>query len=404
MKLNVVVAFSKIAFLGISLTLFACQKKSSDSTTPPQSSQNVTPPESSTPPTASTSPAPTETPTSPTPAPIRYLYFAAGGCYAGGLGTTRPTATSSSGLISRINLTNAQLQAVPIIDYLQYGLNLWPVGITNYDKDYLLANIMTSSSGFRIDKIKKNSILEKTDYLVDLTNLNTPLRSISKLTDGSILISRSTMIEKYNSSNTRVLNTLGNASYISNPLDVCSNSKTIITSALQLPNNQILFTHAGGATNNRLAIVDKDGYDATTDCKSAYTFSAADSSTSPATVAVPTAAVLIPNTSPYQLIVATTATVASHDQLWLFTINPTTNAITYVKSLYNDGSFVKGATAMTYDSTDNSLYVANGSIALGNSIEKFTYDSTTQTLLRTTSTFLGLNFETQCINSMFIDE
>ena len=56
---------------------------------------------------------------------------------------------------------------------------------------------------------------------------------------------------------------------------------------------------------------------------------------------------------------------------------------------------------MTYDETEKTLYVANGSTSYGNTIEKFSYDLQNQKLDRV-NTFLGLNFDTQCINSMFI--
>ena len=376
--------------------LFSCQKKEDSSSSANQATQAPTEnPEAAPTPNPTLTPAPTSTPES------RYLYFASGGCYAGGLATTRPTSVSASGFVSRISLDHAEVQARPVFDYFQASLNLWPVGITNYDHDYLLANVMTSTAGFRIDKIKKSSLQEKSDFIVDLTNLNSVLRSITMLDDKSLLISRSSIVEKYNSSTIRITNSLGTASFINNPLDVCSNSKTLISSVLPLPNRQILMTHAGGASNNRLFIIDKDGYDSTTDCKSAYTFSAADSTAMPGTVAVPTAAVLVSKSDPYQVIVSTSATVGGNDQLWLFSISATTNAITFVKSLHNDVSYIKGVSAMTYDETEKTLYVANGSTSYGNTIEKFSYDLQNQKLDRV-NTFLGLNFDTQCINSMFI--
>lgn len=328
----------------------------------------------------------------------RYLYFSAGGCYVGTLTGTRALSTSAAGLISRINLDSAQIQGVPIYDLFQTGLNFWTVGITNYDDEYLLANMATSTAGFRIDKIKKNGLQSKEDYLTDITNLTGILRNINLLTDGSVLVSRSTIIEKYNESKIRVMNTPATASFIAAPAGSCASSNTLMSAVVPLPNGNILYTHAGGATNNRVLVIDSAGYDATADCKGVVTF---NGTASPATVAAPTAAVLVPNTDPYQIIVSTASTTAGNDQLWLFTVNSTTSAVSFVKSLYNDPSYVRGASAMTYDPTTNELYVANGSTLLGNTIEKFAYNPATQTMTRA-STFMGLNFDTQCINSMFI--
>lgn len=328
----------------------------------------------------------------------RYLYFASGGCYVGTLTGSKTTAATASGLVNRVLLDSAQIQGVPVFDYFQSGLNLWPVGITDYDSDYMLVNMMTSTAGFRVDKIKKSGLQSKLDYLTDITNLNTALRGIVLQSDGSILISRSTIIEKYNSQTIRVQNSTATASYINNPAGSCASSNTLVSSILTLPNGNILYTHAGGATNNRVGVVDKTGYAVVGDCKSAVTFSGASS---PATIAVPTSAVLVPNTDPYQIIVATASSTIGNDQLYLFTVNSSTNVVTYVKSLYNDNTILRGISAMTYDSTTNTLYAANGSTSLGNTIEKLTYDSTTQTLTRT-GTFLGMNSDSQCINSMFI--
>ena len=329
----------------------------------------------------------------------KYLYFSAGGCYVGTLTGTKPVSTTASGLVNRVTLDTGQIQGIPTFDYYQAGLNLWPVGIADYDANYFLVNMMSSTAGFRVDKVKKSGVQEKVDYFTDVSNLNSYLRNINVLSDGSVLISRSTMVEKYNNSLARVQNTTALASYMSNPAGAaCTGSATLISAVVPLPNSNILYAHAGGATNNRVFVIDKGGYDAAADCLGGVTFSG---TSSPATVAVPTAAVLIPGTDPYQIIVATASSTAGNDQLWLFTVNSSTNAVTYVKSLYNNISFVKGVSAMTYDSSTSTLYVANGSTTLGNTVEKFTYDSAAQTLTRTGS-FLGLNLDSQCINSMFI--
>jgi hypothetical protein len=315
----------------------------------------------------------------------KYLYFSAGGCYVGTLTGTRPVSTTASGFISRISVDSGQIQGVPIFDLYQSGLNLWSVGITNYDEDHFLANIATSTAGFRIDKIRKDGLQQKEDYLSDVTNLTGVLRNINLLSDGSILVSRSTIVEKYNSSRVRITNTPGTASFISNPAGSCTGSNTLASSVLPLPNGSILYTHAGGATNNRIVVIDSAGYDAAADCKGALTF---NGTSSPATVAVPTAAVLVPNTDPYQIIVSTASSTAGNDQIYLFTVNSTTNAVTFVKSLYNDNAYVRGVSAMTFDPETNELYVANGSTMLGNTIEKLVYNSTAQTLTRS-STFMG---------------
>ena len=59
----------------------------------------------------------------------RYLYFASGACYAGGLVGSKPSATTAAGLINRIDVGSQQLQGMPIMDYNSVpNYNYWPVG------------------------------------------------------------------------------------------------------------------------------------------------------------------------------------------------------------------------------------------------------------------------------------
>lgn len=327
----------------------------------------------------------------------RYLYFASGGCFVGNYTGSRVATTTSAGLINRITLDSAQIQGVQILDYNLLGSNLWPAGIINYDSDYLLAAVSTTTTGVRIDKVKKAGLQEKKDHISDVTNLNGFLRAIGLTTDKSTIISKSSAIEKYTSGGVRVLNAALTNSFAVIPTTgtTCSSTTSTLTAAISLPNDFVFFAN-GNAGFTKVGVIGSAGYSAVADCKSAISFT-----TTPAPAAQPTAAVYVAGTDPYQVLVSTASTTAGNDQIWLFTVNSSTGVVSYVKSLYNNTAYLRGISAMAYDSTSNSLYVANGATIATNTIEKFSYDSSAQTLTRS-GTFFAANADTQCINSMFV--
>lgn len=327
----------------------------------------------------------------------RYLYFAGGACYSGGLTASKPSSISAAGLINRIDVETAQMQGMPIMDYNSVpSYNYWPVGIVNYDNDHMLVALESTASARTIHKVKKNSLNSGyEEYTNGGGAFNGVLRNMKLLTDGSLMISKSTGIEKFNANKIRLPST--STTFITALGGSCATSATNLSAIVPLPNGMTFVTHANTG-QNRAMVIGATGYNTgtTTDCKSAVNIS------SPSALSFPTAAVLIPNTVPYQVLVSYSAAAAANDGIYLFTVNETTGALTAVATgLYTDTSYARGVTAMTFDETTNKLYVANGTTTFFNTIEKFSYDSNAQTLVRD-STFMLPQTDTQCINSMFV--
>lgn len=344
--------------------------------------------------------------TAPSTTPSRYLYFSAGACYVGGLTASKVWSASTSGVINKINLGTAALQGQNIVDYNAINAGDFPVGIADYssvDSNYLLA-LIENTGGRRIDLVPRSGATTPSTWKVDSTGLPsgaTVVRNLVATTDGFLAV-KSTAIEKYSNGKNRV--TANATSYVNNPQGSCLTSNTAMTGVTISASGTMFFIHGAATPNNKIGVVVPAGT-ATNTAADCLTTAAA-----PTTTARPTSIVFVP---PSQILVSWVDTAPARDYIYAYDVTETgtapaitaatlTNATDITSTIYSAG-IIRGISAMAWDSTGGNLYVANGSTSMANTIEKFTYVSSSKTLTRvgTVPWFPAAN-DTQCINSMFV--
>lgn len=344
----------------------------------------------------------------------RYLYVASGLCYSG-TGNTTYSATTASNVIFRVNLETAQYEG-RIADFTT-GFDApgtTPVGIADYDSEHLLV-LLEHTGQRRIELIKKTLSGERQTYYNN-TSATAPIgalqsagRYIFKALDG-LLISRSTAIEKLDTGKSRESGTGTNA-WVQAPGGSCSASITNITSLATYPTSSntlgynIIYTHSQNASsaNNRIGIINgQTGWNGTSGCLA--------SQAAPALTAYPTSSVYMQDSG--RVVVSYAGISGSMlNSIYSYDVDETANTISDEVNGYEVPSVIYGASAMTYDKSTKSLYVATGGAITNNfttgnipyNIEKFSFNSTTKEFTRVGSTsFYPGNLETRCISSMFI--
>lgn len=329
----------------------------------------------------------------------KYLYITTGTCYVGnGL-----TAETPSRTVSRLSLSTGNIDSV-IMDYNTVNGTDRPATVLNYNDDNVLVLVENSTTNTRrIDLVKKATGSDFSTWLNDTTTLTVTaahvVRNMVRTPDGGLLISKSVAAEKVNSSKGRV--TVGANSFINAPTggSCGTTNNTLITSVVALPNSKYIFAHAAATPNNRVVLINNtNGYSTNADCSSAVA--------APATTTYPTAMVYIPPaTSPGSgfLLVAYSSSTANQDYIYAYDVDESTGVISGATKAYENPSVLRGISAMTYDSSTGGIYVANGATILANSIEKFTFNSTTKTMTRQgTTPFAGTSLYTKCITSMTV--
>jgi hypothetical protein len=350
--------------------------------------------------TTTTTPS-TTTPDTVTPAPT-YLYVATGACYSGTGNTTFTTLTSSN-LLYRINTSTGQ-KDITVADYNAFPASTGdsPVGVASVDSDNLLVLVENATSGRRIESLPKSSLPSRSIFSGNITVMSAVLRGLLRLSDGSLLISKSSGIEKLTPSGVRI-----GAPLIPNNLGAtCGATITLMTSFSILNNSKIVFTHAA-ATHNRFGIISASGYSGAGDCLGAQA--------APAATAYPVASVYVAASNQLIVAYAGNAVTTNLNSIYVYDINETTNAITNPTVLYDASLYpatynhlMYGISAMAYDADTKSLYVStaisNATTVVNYAIEKFTYDPTAKTITRaTTSTpFYNYGIDTKCIASMTV--
>jgi hypothetical protein len=194
---------------------------------------------------------------SPATTAPRYMYVASGACYGGGV----TTSTGSSTIVA-YNLNTGQETAL-IADYNSFSPGDNPVAIAAYDPSHILVTI-ENASGRRVDVVSLTALNSITTYLTNSTALSGVLRAMELLSDGSLLISKSSAIEKFSSGKSRVLQ--GANPYINAPGGSCATSTTLISSLQTLSNGKILYAHAGATPNNKIGLISATGYSTAADC------------------------------------------------------------------------------------------------------------------------------------------
>lgn len=312
----------------------------------------------------------------------RYLYVVSGACYGGGVTTSTGAAT-----VSRFNKSTGAFERV-LVDYNSMGAGDNPVGIVD-NGDSLLV-LVENTGGRRIDVIDKDTFDVNT-YLTNTTALSAVVRALVKLTDGSLLVSKSSAVEKFNAAKARV--TMGASPYINAPAGSCATSTTLISSATTLSNGKIVYAHAAATPNNKFAIISATGYSAAGDCLAGQA--------GPTTTALPTGVLMH---SSGKLIVTYGSTTAASNLAYAYDLNITTNAISGATSAYSDFGNLYGPSAIAEDPETTDVFIANA-LSTFNTIERFSFDSTSKTLTKLgTSPFIRASIYTRCVSGMVVGD
>jgi hypothetical protein len=313
----------------------------------------------------------------------KYLYVSSGSCYGGG--ATVPATGSAT--ITKFRLSDLTPVSV-IMDYSTFAGDQ-PVSIEDYDEDNILV-VVENASGRRVDLVRKDGSGPAT-YIPPSVGLSAVLRSIKKLSNGAVLISKSTAIEKYSPppARSRVLN--GANPFINAPAGACATTATLITSMWELSNGKVLYTHAAATPNNKIVLISSTGYAAAGDCLAAQA--------APVTTSLPTAMI---EHSSGKLLVAFGSATATSNLIQSMSVNATTNTFSGSALSYMDTSLLNGPSAMTEDPASTDVFIANGATAMGN-INRYSVNATSGVL---TPVQIGASsIYTKCVTSMkVIDE
>lgn len=312
----------------------------------------------------------------------RYLYVASGACFGGGV-----TTNTGAGVISKYDLTTGSRLGT-VINYFSQSPNDQPVGLINYNDDFLMT-LVENAAGRRMDLVSKIGTGVSV-FSQNATILAAQLRGLASAADGGFYIARSTAVEKISGSKQRI--TAGANPYINAPAAPCATSNTVMSQTIELPSGKLFFTHAAATPNNRIGLISSTGYNIAADCLA--------STAGPTTTALPTAVAYIGSAT--HTLVAYGSTTSSSNFVTSYNINETVNTITGATEAYYNPSYVIGPSAMAVDSTTNIVYIANSALGV-ETIERFTYNTTTRRLTRAGSApFIAQDVYTRCVSGMVI--
>ncbi|MBC7741053.1 MAG: hypothetical protein H7061_02570 [Bdellovibrionaceae bacterium] len=390
--------------------------------------------------------------------PAKTLYVASGTCFSGnGITTFAGTASSRavtkwngnsgrfSDVLTDMNFSNTVSAATTPQAMIDLGSSI-----------LLLTENAATMSDRKIFKIDKSNPTNYQFYASDATAF-TPIaahitRSMALDADGGMLFSKSIAAERLNTIGVRVVK--GGTNPWINPALATGNCFTAAATQIQqiammtpftsTTQGKMIYIHTGvTAAVNRIGIIQRTGLTSGTaaDCAgtnpaggtTAVAHTNAPGLIGPvglaATGASPTSMVYIPTPSSApavgKLIVSYSgSTTAATDNatnfnygIVMWTVNETSDTVATLTSpiiLYRDESIVWAPSAMAYDATTNSLYVAVGgspgyinltTLSNGYNIEKFTLDLTTPLLTRVAPNnqpFIIGNAYTKCISHMII--
>lgn len=341
----------------------------------------------------------------------KYLYVASGTCYAGSGITTFTTATSSN-QIFRLDLSSGQRESVA--DYFGSPSNTGdsPVALVN-DGDNLLVAIENTTNGLRrVERVKKTDGQTRSTYTNNAAALSAVLRSMVRLDDGYLLISKSSAVEKHGPGTTRLVVGANPWMNLNTPASSCTTSTTLIPEVLQLNNGLLAFAHASSG-NARVGIVSATGYAASGDCKAAV------NSPSP-TTSFPSAMVYdrVNNIMLVAYSGANTNADVNTIQAYSVTEGAGTASFGSANEIYDSNGFgstynhlLFGVSAMVLDLDTNILYVAHpittATTTVNFQIDRYAYDaskvgSDNTHVLTHLDTFYPYGVDTKCISSMII--
>jgi hypothetical protein len=282
-----------------------------------------------------------------------YLYVASGACYGGGVATT----AGPSNTVARYDLKTGTLDKV-VIDYsTQPGDQ--PVAMSEFD-DTRIQVAVENAAGRKVQLVRKDGG-GATDRIVNATALNGIIRGFAFLNDFSVLVSKSTAIEKFGPSTARVLQ--GANPFVNAPAAPCATSTTLVSSVAVSTTGKIIYTHAAATPNNRIGVIRDTGYAIAADCLASVA--------GPTTTALPTRVVFHPDG---RLLVAYGSTTAASNFIYSYTFNDTSGAIAGATVAYNNNGIVNGPSSMAVDPDTKDVFVANVTAGF-NTVERFTYNA-----------------------------
>lgn len=344
----------------------------------------------------------------------KFLYVASGTCYSGN-GITTFTNLTSSNQVYRLNLESGQKDTF-IADYYSSPSNPGdsPVSIVDFDANRLAVLIenATTATLRRIELIDKKQFGGRVTYSNNTTALSAQVRKMRKLSDGYMLISKSTAVEKMTAGSGRL--TVGANPWLNlaTPTSACTTSTALISAILQLPTGLLMFAHAGtGAA--RIGSVSALGYSVAGDCKAGLT--------APNANAFPTSMVYDKLNKILLVSYGGSSTGVDLNSIYAYSIDEVTGAITNPQKIYDSNLFgstynylLFGISAMAYDTDNKQLYVAttisNATTAVNYRIEKLNYDpskigvANSSVLTKGNSIYYDYGYDTKCISDMYIGE
>jgi hypothetical protein len=334
----------------------------------------------------------------------RYLYVATGVCYSGN--NTTFSNTTSTNQVYRLNL-NTGVKEV-IADYFKAPSNAGdsPTGLANINSNeiYVLVENATTATLRRVERVRKAVDGQRSIFSNNTTALSAPLRAISLLANGDMLISKNTAIEYLTAANARV-----GAPFISATGAPCNTSTTIVPKILTLKNGKIVFTHAT-ANQNRIGIFATTGG---TTCEAAQT--------APVNASSFTTAMVYDSVNE-KLLVAFAGNAATTDfnAIYSYNINETVPSFSSPQKVYDLAQYpgiypnlLYGISAMAYDSANGHIYIAStittATTAVNYAIYRFNYNPTqigvdnTKVLQNPSGIpFYDYGSDTRCIADMMI--
>ena len=346
--------------------------------------------------------------------PSRYLYVSSGVCYSGN-GNTTFSNTTSSNIVYRINVDTGARDSV-IADYNASPSSVGdsPVTVVDWDSTHVgvLVENSTTASLRRIEVVEKKLNGSRTTFTANTTALSAQLRGMVKLSDGSVLVSKGTAIEKITSSNVRLLK--GANPWVNAPTGgTCGTTNTTLIPALTaLPTTgKILMTHSA-ASNARALMISNAGYSTSADCLAAMT--------APGANGWPVATAYDSVSKTLFVAYGGNALTDNLNAIYAYTVDETANTITGATEIYDSFEYgttypylLYGISSMYYDESSKSLFVGtaiNNSTTVANyAIEKLSFDSTklaadrTHALSRSGALpFYSYGYDTKCVSSMMI--
>jgi len=378
------------------------------------------------------------------------LYVATGSCNSG-TGITTYTTTATRTLEEYA--TEDGTHTATLLDYNASGTFVsatHPKSIVdNGNSLFVLNENATTTSERKVILVPKSAPLSFSNHYSSPTVLSGIVLSLYKDEEGSLLISKSTAIEKISASPIRL--PAGANPWVNAPGGTCATSTTNISTVLALPKyagaatGKVVFTHQGAtAALDRIGIVSSTGYFATSDCLNGVQISAVSHTKAAnltsgtvafnATGTSPTAAVFIPHANGTiigKLLVAYSNGQTSNNAAGTYNLNhglvmwdvdeTSTTAATLSNPIvvFDDSTVLFGISALTYDPISGYLYVATAgepgvvnqtTNGYGYNIERFSvaFDAShAPTLTRVTNAgkpFIKGGANTKCISSLALGD